>query len=398
MVYLKLILFAVSALVLIRFWVKKRYSHFKQRNIPYVEPIFPFGNLKGVGSEMHANDLFTKLYNELKNKGPISGVFFFFTPQVLVTNLDVIKDILIKNFDSFHNRGTYFNEKDDPLSASLFTIEDQEWKSMRTKLTPTFTTGKMKMMFQVVVDVSNIMMEEFNKDLNHDNIEVKEFFAKFTTDVIGNVAFGLELNSIKNPNSEFYKMGRKVFGNPSPLFFMKMFFLQTYKSFSKRMGLKFFPSDVSDFFIQNIRQTIKYRTENNIERNDFLDLLLKLYKKGEMTFNEVAAQCFLFFFAGFDTSSSTSAFALYCLALNQDVQDRLRDEIKTIMKNHDGELTYEAMNEMKYLQMVIDGEYDKFFIYSFLILYLIILRNVENVWTSGTIASSCFERLSSAKY
>lgn len=62
-------------------------------------------------------------------------------------------------------------------------------------------------------------------------------------------------------------------------------------------------------------------------------------------------------YLGFETSSSTSCFVLYALALNQDKQEKLRNEIKTVLAKNKGELTYEGMQEMKYLQMVIDGNF-----------------------------------------
>lgn len=49
-------------------------------------------------------------------------------------------------------------------------------------------------------------------------------------------------------------------------------------------------------------------------------------------------------------------FALYELALNPEIQEKMREEINAVLKKHDSKLTYEAMLEMKYLQMVIDGE------------------------------------------
>lgn len=61
--------------------------------------------------------------------------------------------------------------------------------------------------------------------------------------------------------------------------------------------------------------------------------------------------------AGFETSSSTSCFVLYLLALNQDIQEKLRNEITTVLAKHNDEITYEAVQEMKYMQMVIDGEF-----------------------------------------
>lgn len=85
----------------------------------------------------------------------------------MIIDLEVAKDVLIRNFDNFHNRGIFYNEKNDPLTAHIFAIEDQAWKSMRTKLTPTFTSGKMKMMFTIVEEVSNHMIESLKKQVKH---------------------------------------------------------------------------------------------------------------------------------------------------------------------------------------------------------------------------------------
>lgn len=349
----------LALIYLVYLWIKKRYSFFKEKNFPFVEPSFPFGNLKGAGREYHANELFQKFYTELKDKGPACGIYFFLTPNVMITDLDVIKDVLIRNFDNFHNRGLYTNERDDPLSANLFNIEDNEWKHMRMKLTQTFTSGKMKMMFNIILDIANNMVNELRNDDKIDIIEARDLLVKYTVDVIGNVAFGLEMNAIKDPNSEFHTMAGKVF-KPDKNFFIRAFFVTTFKGFARALKMRFFPADVSDFFMATIRQTVEYRIKNKIERNDFMNLVLKMYANEEnddgekLTFNQLAAQCFLFFVAGFETSSSTSSFVLYNLALHQDVQEKVRDEIKRLIGKN--QVTYETMNEMKYLQMVVDGK------------------------------------------
>ena len=71
---------------------------------------------------------------------------------------------------------------------------------------------------------------------------------------------------------------------------------------------------------------------------------------------ELAAQAFMFFAAGFETSATTMSFCLYELALNPDIQDRLRNEIDTVLKKHGGSVTYEGIQEMKYLDKVISGK------------------------------------------
>jgi len=64
----------------------------------------------------------------------------------------------------------------------------------------------------------------------------------------------------------------------------------------------------------------------------------------------------MFFAAGFETSATTMSFCLYELALNLYIQDRLRNEIDTVLKKHGGSVTYEGIQEMKYLDKVISGK------------------------------------------
>jgi cytochrome P450 family 6 len=65
---------------------------------------------------------------------------------------------------------------------------------------------------------------------------------------------------------------------------------------------------------------------------------------------------FQFIAAGFETSGSTMAYVLYELALHPDIQNRLRAEIMQVLNKHNGQLTYDGIQEMDYLEMVVSGE------------------------------------------
>lgn len=98
---------------------------------------------------------------------------------------ELIQNLLVREFSSFHDRGIYYNKKDDPLSANLLALEDAEWREKRMKLTPIFTSGKMKMMFEIVNSIGEKFVSAIDKELNmSSDLEMKEFLSKFTTDVM----------------------------------------------------------------------------------------------------------------------------------------------------------------------------------------------------------------------
>lgn len=292
----------IVAISLTLYWIRRKFSYFDDHRFLHDKPTIPYGNLKGVGTTIHLVYKLNEYYERFKKKAPAYGLYFFVNPTIVITDLEVVKDVLVRNFDAFHNRGIYSNIEDDPLSGHLFALEDTEWKNMRAKLTPTFTSGKMKMVFGTITDIADTLVAHIKDDPTTEVIEMKDMLAKFTTDVIGNIAFGIEMNSIKDDESVFRKMGRKIFKQDSN-FLLKILFLASFRNFGRKMHFRFFESDVADFFMQTIRETVSYRETNNIQRNDVMDLLLKMKcnddSDGEkLTFNELAAQCFLFFIAG----------------------------------------------------------------------------------------------------
>ena len=156
---------------------------------------------------------------------------------------------------------------------------------------------------------------------------------------------------MENENSEFGYYGKKM-ANITLSGIIKFIFGTEWPDFARKLGLGFAPKDVGDFFLNTFIQTIEQREKSNIKRTDFVSLLLGL--KDDYTKEELAAEAFIIFFGGFETSSSLMTFLLYELALNPDIQDRLREEITTGLEENDGKLTYDMLLGFKYLDMVIN--------------------------------------------
>ncbi|XP_058453121.1 cytochrome P450 6a2-like [Malaya genurostris] len=363
------ILFVLLTVALAIYWVRRKYAYWKHRGVPYVAPSFPVGNLNQTRSlALQMQDVYVKLKDCGRKFG---GVFFFVEPLAIILDLDFAKDVFVKDFQYFHDRGVYSNEKADPITAHLVTMEGTKWRNLRAKLTPTFTAGKMKMMFPTIIGVA----EEFRKCMqveakNGGVVDMKEFVARFTTDVIGTCAFGLDCNSLKDPNAKFRRMGRKIF-TITPRIFLRRMFCLTFRDLARFLNFRLSDPEVSDFFMNVVRETIEFRERNKIDRDDFMDLLIKLKnadpidngtpaKLNRLTFNEIAAQAFVFFIAGFETSSAAMSFCLYELAQNQEIQDKARKNVQEVLARHEGKMTYEAVHEMRYIENCINESLRKY--------------------------------------
>ena len=71
-----------------------------------------------------------------------------------------------------------------------------------------------------------------------------------------------------------------------------------------------------------------------------------------MSEREIIAQSMTFLLAGYETTSAVLAFLTHVLATNDDVQDKLCEEIDEVFKGK--EVTYEKVNNMPYFDMVLD--------------------------------------------
>lgn len=289
----------LSTAALVYWFIHSKLQYWKNRNVPHIEPEFIYGNARGISKEYSPNEFVQRMYLQLKsmNVGPVAGVYIFLQRHAYLMDLDLIKQVLVRDFNIFTNRGIYHNEKDDPLSANLAAVEDETWRNLRQRISPTFTSGKLKTMFGTIVGISDKLVKTIAKETaTNGQLEIKLLLSRFTTDVIGSTAFGIECNSLDDPTTQFYQMGLKAF---SDINFLKQTFLTVYGNLGRRLGMTTTKKEVADFYMDVVEKTVRYRERNpQLQRNDFLNLLVKLKGPDALTFNQIAAQSVVFFNAG----------------------------------------------------------------------------------------------------
>ena len=115
--------------------------------------------------------------------------------------------------------------------------------------------------------------------------------------ITGSCAFGLECNCLNDPSAEFLKMGQMVFQRQSNAF-GKQLLMTICPDFARKCGVKSIREDVSEFYMKVVKDVTDHRAATKEVRPDFMNLLLQLKNSGEMTFNEIAAEAFVFIVAG----------------------------------------------------------------------------------------------------
>lgn len=364
-------LFEIFCLIAILIFVlylqhKSNDDYWKVRGIRGPEPQNFFSLIKSMlVTKAFIGDTINKMYENYKDEKMI-GMLGGRIPILILKDPDLIKDILIKDFSKFADRGIRLHEKVNPLSAHLFTLEPKRWRPLRKSLSPVFTSGKLKEMFSLILKSSD-NLEEYLKKIVHENdtVECRKLTAKFTTDVIGSCAFGIEINAFTDKNNEFLRIGKKIFDVGFKRIF-KIRLMQTFPNLYDFLGTLLSDTELDNFFINLIKDTIEYRKENNVVRHDFVDLLRHMRENPEnlgdidLTDNLLAAQANVFFAAGFETSSTTMSNALYELALNHSIQEKLYQEISEIFQKSEINLSYENVKNMKYLHQVFQETLRKY--------------------------------------
>lgn len=116
----QVILYVVVPLALaIYFWGKKKLNTLQQKGIPCLEPSFPLGNMNGIGSTIHLTKRMQDIYEMFKSEHKVAGFYSFFKANLMLIDLDLIKNVLIKDFNNFTDRSVYYNEDADPVSAHM---------------------------------------------------------------------------------------------------------------------------------------------------------------------------------------------------------------------------------------------------------------------------------------
>ncbi|XP_071652642.1 cytochrome P450 9e2-like [Temnothorax longispinosus] len=354
-----LLLTTLTASICLYYFVLRKLSYFERLKIPHVKPIPILGNMALFLFQRTSHmELLQRFYNLFSN-AKYFGLYHFIIPTFVIRDPELISTITIKQFDNFCNRNTFVNENLDPIAGkNLSDLKGDHWREMRKLLSPSFTSSKMKMMFELIsqcaenfVDFVSTQSGKTGKTYN-----MKDILSRYATDTVATCAFGISVDSFKHPNNEFFLLVKKALAFDKWMVF-KFFMHRNFSLLAKLLNLKMFGPEIEKFFKNIVFNTVKVRDEQGIVRPDMIQLMMETRNKDsglEFDIDEMTAQAFVFFLAGYETTSTAMCFMTHVLAVNPDIQSKLREEIDDVFRQTNGKPTYEAINHMKYLDAVVN--------------------------------------------
>uniref|UniRef100_A0A8C7I0H0 unspecific monooxygenase n=1 Tax=Oncorhynchus kisutch TaxID=8019 RepID=A0A8C7I0H0_ONCKI len=329
--------------------------------IPGPKPLPYFGTM------LEYKKGFTNFDTECFQKyGRIWGIYDGRQPVLCTMDKSMIKTVLIKECHNIFTNRRNFAFLNGEMFDAVSVAEDDAWRRIRSVLSPSFTSGRLKEMFGIMKQHSANLLNGMKKQADKDQtIEVKEFFGPYSMDVVTSTAFSVDIDSLNNPSDPFVSNVKKMFKFNlfNPLFLLILFFPFTGPILEK-MKFSFFPTAVLDFFYASLAKIKSGRDAgNSTSRVDFLQMMIDSQKGNDtktggeqtkgLTDHEILSQAVIFIFGGYETSSTTMSFLAYNLATNPHVMTKLQGEIDTVFPNK-APIQYEALMQMDYLDCVLN--------------------------------------------
>lgn len=232
------------------------------------------------------SDVFLDMYKQFPNERFFGMYEVLGKPTYVIRDPELMKQITIKDFDHFVNHRTQIDVAHEPLMGrSMFMARDQHWRQLRSLISPAFTGSKMRLMLTLVGECTQGFMAHLERDLAGQSrvIDVLDVARRYTSDTIATAAFGLEVNSLENPDNEFYKMGNSVsdFNGVQGLKFLGY---SGFPGLMKLLRIPFFNTKQSKFIRSLVHDTIAHREQSKLRRNDMIDLLIEA-KNGHLFHN-----------------------------------------------------------------------------------------------------------------
>lgn len=276
------IIFCCSLLYVYKYLTRNN-NFWKYKGVDYIKPSFPFGNLKDViFLKKCVGVWFQELYNSTTS--PVLGIYFFDQPGILLKSPEIIKDVLIRDTSVFIDRSVAYPTHDEISRSMMFFQRGLEWKNIRSKMSPVFTSGKLKAMTPLLNHYGIKLITCLSQRTGE--VDVREIISDYILDSISKCFFGIETHSLDEKESDFKRNINEVMNPTLKTAWSRLCYI-FYPKMVVPLRLQFNEQRHLDYFCDAFQKAIEAREESESRVNDFIDIIndLKKHKEFAKNFN-----------------------------------------------------------------------------------------------------------------
>ena len=304
--------------------------------------------------------------------GPTFIIYLGIKPGIVTEDLEIIKSVMVKNFDSFMNRA-----KLPPLLRKgnvpdLLQLRDEQWRRVRRILTPTFSTKKLKMMSPLIQESCERLRNKMAAVSNtNSSVDVWQWFGMFTMEVILATAFSRDISVENGQENLLIKAAASIFDTlrrRSGLGLERVAMIISHSSWSipllRFLARRTREAQSSDYIEETALKLIEDRRNTmattGSTAKDLLQLMLESHDEnkqtkssGYLSNDEIVSAIMTIILAGYETTSNALSYTAYLLALNPTIQDKLIKEINDYYEVNPDCSLYDAAENIEYVNMVL---------------------------------------------
>lgn len=156
-----------AVLLSLYLYVTRNFNYWKNRGVKELKPVVFFGNIAScLTGSGNPPKLVSYAYKQGEGENMI-GIHVFDKPYLILRDPELIRDVFIKDFSNFSNKILTGNSTDVFGGSNLFLATNPPWKHIRQKMTPVLSTGKLKIMFNLMLEIC----EDFDFHMNSLDID-----------------------------------------------------------------------------------------------------------------------------------------------------------------------------------------------------------------------------------
>ncbi|UJR11767.1 hypothetical protein I4U23_015949 [Adineta vaga] len=386
-----LVLICIGLATYYFFLLHQRYQYFDRLGIPTPPFHFFFGHFKTL---WNSESFHRQFQSWTKEYGKIYGIYQGTVPTFVVSDLDFLQEVFVKQFGVFSGRNELFG---GGKIQNVFTSSGPKWRRHRHVLNPTFSAAKLKLMSPLINGCITNAMEKIGNHVTCDNeFNIYTYYKRMTMDVICRCAFGLDTDLQNNPNNVYFKKVEAIFnsGVKSSLIFkllqlvpqtrpilLKIFdVINTIRAFINirllgSVSTRQLHEHPVEWLHNRLHPILEQRQQTPTSRVDLLQLMLEVITDEQnndevqdgskanyrLTREEIISNIFIFMIAGYETTSTVLACATYELARHQEVLQKLQDEIDQLSLTTNDTVDeetkkypdYDIVAQMSYMDMFL---------------------------------------------